>query len=158
MGLIRKLAGLALGFMSFIAGCWWNGGVGEIMYGMVPAYGIPIPPHDSTVTLDDFSYTPPSPASPGDTLEFTATTNKPTSGAWITARIGDPPEYNIWLNDDGIAPDSIAGDGIWHGEQQLPLDAALAQNIPVTAQLLWQDGFQGQELAGEDLTILEDGE
>ena len=157
MGLIRKCAGLALGFISFISGCWWGGGGFVGMYG-VPAYGVPIPPHDSTVTLDDFSYTPPSPANPGDSIDFTATTNKPTGAATITVTVGDPVEYSIWLNDHGLAPDDVADDGMWTASLDVPNEALAEENLPVKAELRWMDGFPGQEIAGEDLTILEDGE
>lgn len=147
MRMLRKLMGLVLGFVSFLAGGMWGCGAA--------AYGVEPPPHDPTVTLDDFSYTPPSPVNPGDRLEFTATTNKPTGSAWLTVLVGDPPEFSVMLNDKGIAPDSIREDGIWHGEIDLPLDASLAEDLPTIARLSWQDGFPGQEVAGEDLTIVD---
>lgn len=156
MRLIRKIAGLALGLVAFIAGCWWNGG--GPAYGVFPAYGVPIPPpppHDPTVTLDDFSYAPPSPAKPGDTLALIATTNKPTDAARITVRVGDPIQHYAELNDDGWGADDVADDGVWHGELGIRPDATPEQDLPVKVQLIWQDGAEGQELAGEDLTILE---
>ncbi len=154
MIILRLLFGIVLGFVSFLAGC--GGSLIKAMYGVELMYGppsIPRTPHDPTVTLDEFSYAPPGPANPGDKLEFSATTNKATDAGWIYATVGDPPVYGIALNDLGLGGDAVADDGIWHGEWVIQEGAPPAIDLPVKAEIRWEDGYPGQELAGEDLTI-----
>ncbi len=159
MKALCKLVGIALGFLSLLAGCGYlNETHFHADYGVaVPPPPPPIP-HDPTVTLDDFSYTPPSPVSPGDTLEFTATTNKPTNAGEIYISFGDPPVFRAYLNDNGAGADDVANDGIWHGEFPLQHNTPPFEDLSVIARLHWDDGAEPLELAGEDLTILEDGE
>ena len=156
MGLIRKLAGMALGIVTFLAGCW-SGGSG--FYGQ-PAYGVsqPLPPHDPTIKFADFFYIPASPASPGDTILFIAELNKPTTEGWIDVTIGDKPKFVVELNDNGVGSDKVGWDGIYHGELDLSLNARSEQGLPTTAHLFWRDLSPELEIAGDDLTILENGE
>ncbi len=156
MEILRKLAGLALGIVTFLAGCW-SGGSG--FYGQ-PAYGVsqPLPPHDPTIEFNDFFYTPASPINPGDTVLFVAELNKSNRDGWIDVTIGDKPEFVVKLNDNGVGSDKIPWDGIYHGELDLPLNARPAQGLPTIAHLYWRDLSPELEFAGEDLTILKDGE
>jgi hypothetical protein len=135
------------------------------MYGPQPAYGITPPPHDSSVVLQDFSYTPASPIHGGDTLLLTAQLNKPTEAAYLDVNIGTPahpvtgyPTLTIYLRDDGVAPDATALDGVWSAELPWAGMPAPLADLPVTAELHWQDGYPGQHLDGPALSVLPEEE
>lgn len=133
----------------------WLAGVG-CMAGVTACYGAPyVPlPHDPTVTIDHFTYTPASPIHVGDTLTLTATLNHPTNAGWLQATVKKPSLAQGVLYDNGIAPDSAPGDGIFTGtlEWSPPLDDGVG--LPVWVELLWDDGYPGLQLGGPPLTIL----
>jgi hypothetical protein len=154
MAALRNLARLTLSAVLFLASGLWNA-CGRGMYGIdVPMYGFVPAPHDPSVTIEDFSYTPTTAVLPGDTVEFHATTSKPTSAGEIFGSIGDPPVGMLYLFDNGIEPDMEAGDGIWTCEWEVPPEAPPGSHR-VVVHMRWFDGFTSQRAFGQPLTILD---
>ena len=169
MSMLRGVLRLGLALLGGIAGAVYSGcgpaygvwdepmyGV-ELMYGVYPAYGVPIALHDPTVAIEDFSYTPASPAAGGATITFTMTTNQPTTSGYGRVRLGDYPGTQVFLNDLGQAPDETSGDAIWTGDWVVP-DIPATGPLPVTTWLDWQDGWPSLKLDGPPLTIIEEGD
>jgi hypothetical protein len=117
------------------------------------AYGMPIP-HDPTVVLQDFSYTPASPIRVGDTLRLTATLNHTTYAGWLEAVFKHHKLAAVQLRDDGTAPDEVDGDGVYTGELTWSAELGDGKDLPVWVELNWDDGFAGQRQEAAPLTIL----
>ena len=139
--------------VALLAGCPIPGIYG--LYGPQPAYGVTPPPHDPTVQITDFSYSPSSPIRLGDTLTFTAQLSHPAQGSSLEVVLGDPAVNFAPLRDDGRAPDDIANDGVYRGTALWKPSFGLAQDKPVKVQMTWYDGAPGGELAGPPLTVEE---
>lgn len=149
MGLLRQGGLKLLKWVSMIAGVFVGGT-------SCPAYGAPIPPmHDWSVVLENFSYTPSGPASPKDTIVFTAQTNKSGFNGNVRVLLGDPPVVIAHLNDSGYSPDVVPGDGIWTGTGKVPKDAKPGSSLPVAVELDWYNGDPGQRMDGATLDIVE---
>jgi hypothetical protein len=126
-----------------------NSGTARPLYGMGP------PEHDPSVVLQDFSYTPASPIHVGDALTFTLRLNHPlvrTDAAWLNVELGNPSLAGLKLKDEGLAPDSVAGDGIYSGSFYWTLSST--DEIIPTAKLHWRDGAPVQQLSGPPLMVL----
>jgi hypothetical protein len=149
---VRWMCRGGLALVSLLAGCW-GGGI-KALYGPEPLYGIQPPPHDPSLTIQDFSYTPASPVAQGSQLEFSAKTSKPTDAAYMTVSVGDPRIDFFPLQDNGVAPDAVADDGIWTGQWTLPQNQT--GTLPVIVRLEWLDGYR-LERQGPDL-LINDGE
>jgi hypothetical protein len=120
------------------------------------AYGEPyIPPHDPTVVLQDFSYTPASPIHVGDTLRLTATLNHSTDAGWLQAVVKHHKLAAVDLRDNGIPPDETDGDGVYSGELTWGPELGDGKGLRVFGELTWLDGFEGQTLEAPLLTILQ---
>ena len=119
-------------------------------------YGVYLPPwpHDPTVTLDSFSYSPVSPIHVGDDLIFRAVLNKPAVGATLVASVDQPSPAACYLNDQGSPPDEHANDGVYSGQANWVSERGPAANLPVWVELSWMDGAPGQTLDGPPLTVL----
>ena len=139
--------------VGLLAGCPAPLAIG--VYGPQPAYGVTPPPHDPTVQITDFSYTPSSPIHRGDTLTFTAKLSRPAPGNALEVVLGDPARNFAALRDDGLAPDDHANDGVYRGTAVWKYSFGLAQDEPVKVQMTWSDGVPGGELAGPPLTVEE---
>ena len=120
-----------------------------------PAYGTPFtpPPHDPTVQLIDFSYSPPSPIHLGDSLTLTARLNHYAEGCELDARYGDPIVYLAPLYDDGYPPDATARDGVYTGMLVWTPQLGLGENMPVSLKLEWYDGTPGITRNTAPLTV-----
>lgn len=155
MRLLRVALRIGLAGLAFLAGCGWFD-----MPGARSMYGVYLPPwpHDPTVTLDSFSYTPASPAHVGDELVFRATLNKPANGVYLRAAIGQPERELCSMNDYGIPPDVTAGDGAYAGWVTWVAEAGTGEDLPVWVELEWDDGAPGQTLSGPPLTVLPEEE
>jgi len=163
MKLLRTAIRVGLFGLAFLAGCgfpWWGLGGGGPAYGVsYPMYGMeptPGPPHDSTVVLEDFSYTPASPIHVGDSLRFTATANHTTDTGYVVA-IVDEGQYDYHaaeMRDDGQAPDDVAGDGVWRGELAWLPEFGTCSKALVTVYLHWYDYTEGLSLLAPKLTVL----
>lgn len=149
---LRLLARFGLALVASVAGCW--GGTWRSVYGVEPPYGIKPPEHDPGVVMGNFDYSPKGAVEPGTQMHFAATTNKPTGAAFVTVYVGDPTFDFFALQDNGVAPDQVAADGVWTGDWTLPLDAP-AGSQPISVQLKWLDGYPGLELDGTPLEILD---
>jgi hypothetical protein len=117
------------------------------------AYGAPSP-HDSTVVLQDFSYTPASPIHVGDTLRLTARLNHSTYAGNLQAVFKHHKLAAVQLRDDGYGPDETASDGEYTGELEWGAQLGSGIDLPVWVELNWEDGWEGQRLSAPDLTIL----
>ena len=149
----KALLRLALVAAAWLAGC--HTPIFSPAYGMQPLYGIDWPPHDPTVAITDFSYTPQSPVHIGDTLSFTTTLNHATDGANLEVAIGQSAVQYAMLQDYGWAPDARAHDGIYSGTLEWQPAFGPITNQPVVVRLIWYDGYPGLELAGPPLTVEE---
>ena len=152
MNLIRLLLFVCLPLVALLAGCskWWEPGLGGQL-----DYGVPPPPHDSTVQLIDFAYSPASPWHVGDEFLVTATVNHPPKNrysAYLQFSIGT--QLEIPLNDDGSPPDATAQDGVWSGGYSVYENFEPGANLPTLLRLIWDDGAPGQQLDGPPLTVL----
>ena len=161
MILWRSILRTGLGLCAFIAGC--GGCRPEPCAGVPPRYFLP---HDSSVTLNDVDYAPATSVRAGDTLTFTVTANKTidTDAGYVIARLGTDARpvagsstgtLGKVVYDDGFAPDAMAGDGVFTGDRQIPDTVEPQQDIPVIAEVIWEDGFPGPSIQGEPLDIEE---
>ena len=119
-------------------------------------YGVPSlpPPHDPTVVLLDFSYTPASPIHVGDTLTLRATLNKHMHAGWMQAVFKNFKFASVDLLDDGVAPDDLAEDGVYSGSMSWEPELGNGKGLRVFAELQWFDDYEGQQLDAPPLTIL----
>lgn len=124
------------------------------MYGPEPAYGIPTPPHDPTVQITDFSYTPASPIRVGDELLLVVELNKPTGAGYVYAAIGNLPSATPTLRDDGLPPDTQPDDGRYACSMLWGPGLPLLDAAPVTAHLAWFDGAPDLTRDAPPLTVL----
>jgi len=132
---------------------------GSVFVNCGGAYGSPVPPdppppHDPSVVLLDFSYTPASPIHMGDALHLTATLNKPTAAGIVFVDIGDPWRITLFLNDYGASGDAVAGDGVCSAYYEWDAWGGTGSDLPVVAELSWLDHTPGQTLDGPPLTVL----
>jgi hypothetical protein len=132
----------------------WLSGCGCAVV-VTACYGTPGPPqpHDPTVLLQDFSYTPASPIHVGETLIMQATLNKPMYTGWMQAVVKKPELAAAYLNDRGEAPDVTAGDGVYTGELEWTAALGTGVGLPVYAEQ-WADDTAGQRRDGPALTVL----
>ena len=133
--------------VAWIAGCHMPGGQLD--------YGVQTPPHDPTVELIDFSYTPASPIHVGDTLTFSAKLNHHSEAADLVVRLGEPPVEMAALRDDGSPPDLKANDGVYAGKLVWTPELGPAADLLITFQLLWFDGPPYIERTAPPLTVKE---
>lgn len=148
---LRAILWSGLILLGILAGC------GIVPMRMRNVYGSPIPPqpHDPTVELVDFSYTPQSPIHLGDTLTFTATLNHHASGCILKAYAREQGLTLAYLNDNGISPDTTANDGIYTGMFTWEQEMDTAADIPINFQLVWSDGAPGLDSNAAPLTVEE---
>jgi hypothetical protein len=110
----RWLIGVSLLPLAWISGCFPT--CGATKYGVstqyVTAYGTRVPISASQVTIKQFSYTPLGTVHPGDELVFSVELDHPASGR-VSVKISG--KHELFLRDDGQAPDTTAGDGIYRG-------------------------------------------
>lgn len=125
------------------------------MYGPQPAYGVTPPPHDPTVAIADFSYSPASPIHIGDTLTFTATLTHAAPGNVLQVVAGEQPVNFVLLRDDGWAPDTHANDGVYRGTLLWKASFGPVTSLSLKVQMTWYDGSPGGEHAGPPLTVEE---
>jgi len=149
----RAFHRLALVALGLICGC----GPGNSSW---PMYGIGEPlPHDPSVVLTEFSYTPAGPIQASDTLTFTARTNQSTDAGYVVAHVHDGSHFGRYalLYDGGIAPDAAAADGVWTGTLTWQADWPTPAAAKVHAELRWDDGYKSQVLYGPRITVEPDG-
>jgi hypothetical protein len=120
----------------------------------IGAYGMASQPHDPTVSIESFSYTPASPIHRGDKLVLQATLNKPTEAGYVRAVVKKPELAVGFLNDWGRPPDAVAGDGVFTGELVWKFELGAGSSLPVWAELQWSDGAPSLKLDGPPLTVL----
>lgn len=138
---IKHLLARLMGLLAVLAG----GGVG-----CCAAYGPVVPDPDPQVEIVDFSYQPATTARTGDELIFSVTINqaiRPGYRDTVNVLVGDGGTdcafdgfkgCYVPAADDGIAPDSVAGDLIYTGAWEVP-DYLLPQSkIPVVARYGWE--------------------
>lgn len=113
----RVLAAVCALLATGLAGCGWFNTEGYAAYGppMVPAYGVQMVP----LEIKFYTYTPSSPVHVGDTLTFTAQL-EPAQYLQANVAAGNTVEpFHEWLHvqlhDDGVAPDTVAGDNVFTG-------------------------------------------
>jgi hypothetical protein len=157
-----SVIGTTCWLLAFVAGC--DPPVVRAMYGPPPVE------HDPTVGIADFSYEPARTIEVGETLRFTATTNKPFSGyaGEIRVVVGDAqtaplagydsPTLQLWLSDNGFPPDQTGADGVWTGEFTWLAEYGLQQNLPVSAHLRWTDGYVTESVSAPSLTVVATGD
>lgn len=143
--IFRLAAAGVLLMLAWIAGCHMPGGQAD--------YGVQAPPHDPTVELIDFSYTPASPIHVGDTLTFTATLNHHSVSSDLVVRLGEPPVDMVPLNDTGYPPDVTANDGVYTGNLIWTPELGPASGMLITLQMLWFDGPPYMERTAPPLTV-----
>jgi hypothetical protein len=156
--MLRRFGLSVLSLLAVLTGC--SPPVIAPLYGPAPVV------HDPTVAVTDFSYEPASPIQVGDTLRFTATTNRPFSG-WegeIRVLIGSKPTsplnepesfaVEVQLNDYGLEADQVGSDGLWTGELTWAVDYGSRQDLPVAAHLEWADGYVAAPVLAAPLTVL----
>lgn len=153
----KLLLYMVSGLCALLAGCF--GGSTEALYGPPNP-----PPHDPTVTLTDFSYTPATGVRAGDTITYTVTASKTINfdAGQVRVQLGtqEQPIAGVtsrtlfaWPKDDGNAPDAVAGDGVFTAERQIPPFVKPQQGIPVVAEIDWFDDNPGQSIQGQPLDI-----
>lgn len=147
---VGKLSGL----LCLLAGCGINLAI-DPGHNIQLDYGMPVPEHDPSVTLVDFTYTPAGPVRIGDKLLLIAHSNKPFNAGYIEALIGSSRQPFAALNDSGHAPDQTAADGVWTGAVQWQELFPQGQDLPVCVELRWYDGTPGQILSGPPLDVEE---
>ena len=148
--LAMRLCGMVSMALAGAAGC-----TGVPAYGVVyPMYGPAVPPHDPSVVLQDFTYTPASPIHVGDQLTLQAHLNKPTEAASLRAIVKKETLATCYLNDAGMPPDLTEGDGVYTGALVWTRELGTGKGLPVWVELSWMDGAPGQTLDGPPLTIL----
>lgn len=145
MGVTRMLVRLA----GWLAG-------GSCAAALTACYGAPPTPepHDPTVVLQDFSYSPPGPIHVGDTLRLQATLNHSTQAGWLQVVFKKPELASVYLADDGLSPDAAPADGIYTADFTWEARLGDGKDLPVWAELVWDDGFEGQHRDAPPLTIL----
>jgi hypothetical protein len=133
----------------------WLAGAG-CMAGLTACYGPPSlpPPHDPTVVLLDFSYTPASPVRVGDTLTLHATLNHTTHAGWMSAVFKNFKFVSVDLLDDGLPPDDLADDGVYSGRITWGPELGNGKGLRVFAELQWFDDYEGQTRDAPPLTVL----
>jgi hypothetical protein len=119
-------------------------------------YGVPSlpPPHDPTVVLQDFSYSPASPIHVGDTIQLTATLNHHTSAGLLQAVFKHHKLAVANLNDRGEAPDTLPEDGVYCGQLEWTAELGDGKDLRVYAELLWFDDYDSLLRDAAPLTIL----
>jgi len=150
----KWMARLCCALSALLAGCSFSGMFHDSYN--IGAYGIPTPPlpHDPTVRIEGFSYTPASPVHLNDTLTLQAHLNKPTEAGYMQVVVKKPSLAVSYLNDAGYEADAVAGDGVFTGELAWTAELGTGKGLPVWVELRWDDGAEGQQLDGPPLTVL----